>query len=87
MIAILRASAIAAGILAFALAPYPLRAEEPAAPAEVRLTENQIKLIELRTAVVALGKIAKDLVLNGEITPDHDEDEVESLGDCLARSL
>ena len=72
MIAILRASAIVAGILAFALAPYPLRAEEPAAPAEVRLTENQIKLIELRTAVVAPGKIAKDLVLNGEITPDQD---------------
>ena len=72
MIAILRVSAIVAGIFAFALAPCPLRAEEPAAPAEVRLTENQIKLIELRTAVVAPGKITRDLALNGEVTPDQD---------------
>ena len=58
--------------LAASLAPVPLRAEEPVAPAEVRLTESQIKLIELRTAVVAPGRIRGDLVLNGEVTPDQD---------------
>lgn len=72
MIAILRVSAIVAGIFAFVLAPCPLRAEEPAAPAEVRLSENQIKLIELHTAPVAPGKITRDLALNGEVTPDQD---------------
>lgn len=66
----------------FGLAPNPLLAEEPAAPAEVRLTESQIKLIELRTAVAIFGKIGGALMLNGEITPDQDRtiDVVSKVG-------
>jgi cobalt-zinc-cadmium efflux system membrane fusion protein len=47
-------------------------AEDAAAPAELRLTENQIKLIDLRTAAAAMSKIGNDLIVNGEVTPDQD---------------
>jgi cobalt-zinc-cadmium efflux system membrane fusion protein len=47
-------------------------AEESTAPAEVRLTENQIRLIELQTVLVAPGRIVSDLVVNGEVMPDQD---------------
>jgi cobalt-zinc-cadmium efflux system membrane fusion protein len=67
-----RLAVVFAGIVVATLAPTLPRAEEQPAPAEVRLTESQIKLIELRTATVVAGKIAGDLVLNGEVTPDQD---------------
>lgn len=41
-------------------------------PGEVRLTERQMKLIDLKVATAEPGRVAKDLVLNGEVTTDQD---------------
>jgi cobalt-zinc-cadmium efflux system membrane fusion protein len=67
-----RLLAALAGIVASTLVAAPLFAGEPVAPAEVRLTENQIKLIELETAVAAPARIINEVVLNGEVTSDQD---------------
>ena len=60
-----------ATVMAFGVAPLQLHAKEDDA-AGVRLTDNQIKLIGLKTTVVQRGKITNDIVLNGEVTPDQD---------------
>ena len=61
-------------LLAFAalLAVAPLHAEEKGNPGEVKLTESQMRLIELKVEPAAPGKVAHDLVLNGEVTADQD---------------
>lgn len=59
-------------ILAMALATAPALAEEKGSPDEVRLTESQIKLIDLQVEAAKPGVVANDLVLNGEVTADQD---------------
>lgn len=40
--------------------------------AEIRLTPNQMKLIDLQTVAVARARLASEITLNGEVTPDQD---------------
>ena len=47
-------------------------AEEGRTPGEVKLTDSQMRLIELKTEPAEPGKVANDLVLNGEVTADQD---------------
>lgn len=54
-------------LLAFASAVYAVEAP-PAG--EVRLTESQVKLIELDTALATPGTVSPELTLNGEVSPD-----------------
>src|SRR5690349_5944295 len=46
----------------------PAQGEESQNSEEVRLTESQMKLIELETAAAETGTVGTDLVVNGEIT-------------------
>ena len=58
---------------AFAAAPsLAAPAETQDKPGEVRLTESQMKLIDLRVGAAEPGRVASDLVLNGEVTADQD---------------
>ena len=61
-----------AGILALLLtvAPHAGQAAEARPSGEVRLTESQIKLIELATAPAKPGTISPELTLNGEVMAD-----------------
>ncbi len=56
-----------AALLAFA---PPVHAADEAPPGEVRLTESQIKLIELATAPAKPGTVSPELTLNGEVAAD-----------------
>jgi cobalt-zinc-cadmium efflux system membrane fusion protein len=61
-------------LLAAAVAVGPAsgaHSEETQNSDEVRLTESQVKLIDLQTAVAEPGKVGTDLVVNGEITADQ----------------
>lgn len=63
-------------LLATAVAAGPalgVPGEEPNSSDEVRLTENQMKLIELQTAAAEPGKLGSELVVNGEITADQEQ--------------
>lgn len=46
-------------------------ASDAAPPGEVRLTQSQMKLIELATEPVRYGAVSPELVLNGEVTADQ----------------
>lgn len=58
--------------LTLALLASPALAAPKDSPGEVRLTQRQMKLIDLRVATAEPGRVAKDLVLNGEVTADQD---------------
>ncbi len=62
----------AVGVLALllAFAPHVVPAAETLLPGEVRLTESQIKLIELATAPARPGTVSPELTLNGEVAAD-----------------
>jgi cobalt-zinc-cadmium efflux system membrane fusion protein len=57
-------------IVLFAVSP--VLGEEKGNPSEVKLTDSQMKLITLKVEAVKQGRIANDLVLNGEVTADQD---------------
>lgn len=50
----------------------PALAEDAVVPGEIRLSDEQIKLIELETATATVGRVTSELALNGEVTPDLD---------------
>lgn len=56
-----------AALLAFVPAAH---AADEVQPGEVRLTDNQIKLIELATAPATPGTVSPELTLNGEVAAD-----------------
>jgi cobalt-zinc-cadmium efflux system membrane fusion protein len=64
-----------ASLLALLLMRPPFALGEPAndavPPGEVRLTESQMKLIELATEPARIGTVSPELVLNGEVTADQ----------------
>lgn len=65
--------ALAAALAASVAAPaFAAPAEETAKPGEVRLTESQMKLIELKVEAAKPGTVANDLVLNAEVTANQD---------------
>lgn len=61
-------------ILAAALAAAPTFAAtvENVRPGEVRLTESQMKLIDLKIEIAQPGRVGNDLMLNGEVAADRD---------------
>lgn len=70
-------------LVTLSLLPAIAQAEEPATPAaesekaaesnEVKLTPDQIKLVELKTATVKAAPISVDLILNAEVTANQDK--------------
>lgn len=59
-------------IAVLAASPALAAPEEKGNPGEVKLTESQMKLIELKVETAEPGRVADDLVLNGEVTADQD---------------
>lgn len=62
--------AVAVLALLLALAPRVGIAAEDPVPGEVRLTESQVRLIELTTAPAKPGTVSPELTLNGEVAAD-----------------
>lgn len=66
------ASILLAALLAAVPSSIAAAAEDAVAPGEVRLTDSQIKLIELATEPAKPGSVSPELLLNGEVTAAQD---------------
>ena len=55
------------------LSPASGALSEEQAANEVRLTDNQMKLIELKTTTAEAGMVGSDFIVNGEITANQDQ--------------